>query len=286
MFFTDRVIKQRASRQRRQGFTLVELLLVIGIIGILTSLALLVIRGAEQDARVARSTSQVQRINIVLAGEWEKYQTRILRFRFNQETGNNNLNANQIHRIRTRAMMDLARVEFPNDKDVLAQYPSESSQEDLSGGAITDISDPAYWPDIAPNEWATNYTNLMVTLEPTALLRLRNHFALTVTGTNGNGINQWDNPDWSETHEQSECLYAILRRIRIDGVSGLEYANLRPDEIGDTDNDGFPEILDSFGDPLNFVFDSPAANGLINSATPEMSLEVPFLVTSINLNGI
>ncbi len=56
---------------------------------------------------------------------------------------------------------------------------------------------------------------------------------------------------WTTRHEHSECLYMILSAIRdLDGT-GLDSFNEQ--EIGDTDQDGMPEILDGWGRPIYFL---------------------------------
>jgi hypothetical protein len=56
---------------------------------------------------------------------------------------------------------------------------------------------------------------------------------------------------WSQRHESSECLYMILSQAEIGEASALEFFSER--EIGDTDQDGMPEILDPWGMPIRFI---------------------------------
>jgi hypothetical protein len=56
---------------------------------------------------------------------------------------------------------------------------------------------------------------------------------------------------WSTLHEQSECLYMIVAGIREADSTGLEWFS--EGEIGDTDDDGMPEILDPWGRPIYFL---------------------------------
>ena len=51
--------------------------------------------------------------------------------------------------------------------------------------------------------------------------------------------------------EGAECLYEILNAHTDFESSGLDF--LFDEEIGDVDNDGRKEVLDAWGDPLNFV---------------------------------
>jgi len=58
--------------KRRQGFTLIELLVVIAIIGILSSIVLVSLRGAQdkaKDARITSDLSQVRTVATLISGE-------------------------------------------------------------------------------------------------------------------------------------------------------------------------------------------------------------------------
>jgi hypothetical protein len=57
--------------------------------------------------------------------------------------------------------------------------------------------------------------------------------------------------NWTTQHQGSECLYLILATIKDGDKSALEY--FTPDEIGDVDGDGMKEILDGFGQPIEFL---------------------------------
>ncbi len=65
--------------------------------------------------------------------------------------------------------------------------------------------------------------------------------------------------NWTVQHQGSECLYMILSRAQIGDSNGLEFFSDR--EIGDTDNDGMPEILDPWGKPIQFIRWAPGFQG-------------------------
>ena len=73
---------------------------------------------------------------------------------------------------------------------------------------------------------------------------------------------------WTEANEGSECLYMILSRIQNGNTNGLEF--VRETEIGDTDSDGMPEILDAWGKPIAFLRWAPgflAPNSTVQDGT-------------------
>jgi prepilin-type N-terminal cleavage/methylation domain-containing protein len=80
---------------------------------------------------------------------------------------------------------------------------------------------------------------------------------------------------WSETWQQAECLYLIVASMRDHDKSALDF--FTNDEIGDLDQDGVPEILDGWGNPIQFIrwpvgyrSDAPIpAVTMQNSSTPD-----------------
>jgi hypothetical protein len=56
---------------------------------------------------------------------------------------------------------------------------------------------------------------------------------------------------WTQENEGAECLYLILSAMRDGDKSALDYFDST--EVGDTDGDGMPEILDGWGTPIGFI---------------------------------
>ena len=245
----------------------------------------------------------------MLATKWEEYYTRLMRFRLAEVKfgfGNSgDMSANEIERIRTRALMDMIRVEFPNSINNLKQFPSLHSQNDAMDlpdafdpsnvndtdgervGMVTDmdVTEPSYWPDA----WRDNYITLVTNpqRQPSALARLRFKLRMQLQSVKSNGVEIWDIPDtrWDPQFEDAECLYVLLQTIRIDDATGLEYCKLRPNEIGDTDGDGWLEVLDGFGDPLFFRFNDPESAPDLDTLEPSLPAQTPFVVGSFNNQG-
>ncbi|MBT4693260.1 MAG: prepilin-type N-terminal cleavage/methylation domain-containing protein [Planctomycetaceae bacterium] len=71
------------------------------------------------------------------------------------------------------------------------------------------------------------------------------------TNTFNNRLNQVDLVEARKFHQGAECLYLILSLMQDRDSSALDF--FFPSEIGDTDNDGMPEILDGFGQPIGFL---------------------------------
>jgi len=101
------VLAGRAGRGR-VGFTLVELLLAIGIIAILASLAVALVRSAEGDARASRTTTVIGNITQVIQRRVEAYETRTLPFRLNPATS-----LEDRRQLRNQVIVEWLRGELP-----------------------------------------------------------------------------------------------------------------------------------------------------------------------------
>lgn len=96
-----------ARLRKRYGFTLVELLTVITIIGMLGAISITTVRGAVQSARETQTRTTVAKIDNVLTGIYEKYQYRRV------EIDNSERSAMQRAFLRTLTLRDLLRCDMP-----------------------------------------------------------------------------------------------------------------------------------------------------------------------------
>src|SRR6185369_542166 len=93
----------------RLGFTLVELLIVVMIIGILASLAVSVMAGAVEQSRIQRTHAMIAKIDQLIMEHYESYRTRPVPVRIAAGT-------NPVIAARTRlfALRALMRMELPD----------------------------------------------------------------------------------------------------------------------------------------------------------------------------
>lgn len=205
----------------QRGFTLIELILVLAIIGILSSLGLAIIAGAQEDAQVSRTRVQIDRISLLLNQRLEESVYRILPVDISA------LSQKEKQWVRTAALAELLRVEFP------------TRQTDLLDTNVNPFPvNRKYSPPTIRVVTAYDWNNFP---DPQLMVRHRVRLGMPTDGSSTG--------TWTVANESAECLYAILASITMeDGKSALSLVSAS--EIGDKDADGRKEILDSFGDPL------------------------------------
>lgn len=108
------------TASHRAGFTLIELMTVVLVISILASTILFAMYGAVQEAKEARTRTQIARINDLIMTRWESYRTRPIRVRSSVLNSNN---PNVVATARLNALRDLMRMELPDRKADIADDP-------------------------------------------------------------------------------------------------------------------------------------------------------------------
>jgi prepilin-type N-terminal cleavage/methylation domain-containing protein len=223
----------------RTGFTLPELMVVISIIGVITAALAFVVAGAQERARVLRTRSQLQRIEAILQREiLELLEARIpVRTppvgEFPAGLGSHRSTAEgslpRIQRFWTEARRVDIMYRFPYRRElVLPNLPQTVVRPTTNGPGMPTVY---FLRNNGTGDFQPFYSI------PNDLQAIRN---LALAGM-GNSNAKTDS---------SELLHVILRRIWVDGEPALSL--LRQTEIGDTDRDGFPEIVDIWGNPIYF----------------------------------
>lgn len=247
----------------KRAFTLVEVLVVVLIISILVGISATMLTSARETARVTRTKSLIATIEEIIATRMESYQSRPfaivppsagvpaattgnVRFR---------LAPREAARVRLLMLRDTMRMELPDRySDIIADntisvaagafqnaLPIQASYQVLSGVAAVPTSATVN----APVSWwtASGTPNQNI---PSLLMNYRSRIPLNTT----------PGPDfgkvlWTPEFASAECLYLILSTTFIGGTSATEM--LPRGQVGDVDDDGMPEVLDSWGTPIGFI---------------------------------
>ncbi len=231
----------RRSVTIRSGFTLMELLVVIMVIGILASSLLFAMYNAVQQAKEARTKAQIAKLHELLMTRWDSYRTRAIRVQGLQSAARRN--ARTVATARLLALRELMRLELPDRKeDVLDPIaePARGVTFLVYGG------DDVYIPRPACNrEYLRRVANLVQPANLTA-----------------------GAAKWTEVYQDAECLYMIIASMQDIAGNGLDF--LHEGEVGDLDEDGMPEILDSWGKPIAFIRWAP---GFVEHPGPDFTFQ-------------
>ncbi|WP_417745297.1 type II secretion system protein [Rosistilla oblonga] len=243
------VRSQITTERQRRGFTIVELLVAMALIGVMASMVGMALSSAQGDARRARAKLQVAKIREILLHRWDDYMVMQMPvnlldsgvpFRGRQR-------ASERARIRLALLRDRMRIEMPD--------------------RITDLANPAQsWPTQAFDTGTASWKTVTADTLSAPLLDIyrervvQTYVALgklpasaTYADVFPGGVDSLppsssDNDLWTREHQSAECLYLILSAMNFAGRPALDA--FRPSEIADTDGDSMPEIVDPWGTPI------------------------------------
>jgi len=214
-----------------RGFTLVELLATIAIIGILAGAVLAAVHASREAARVTKTRSTITKLHTIIMEQYESYRTR----RVPVQTAG--LPPAVAAARRLGAIRLTMCLEMPERWTDLPPAPTASDPN------------PEVW--VVDPETGANVFKLPVPALAAAYRRRYDRAlrALTQSPPAGPGLSQPEAEDVLGDYASAECLYMIVTMA--GGAEARE--QFKGSEIGDVDGDGLPEFLDAWGNPIKFL---------------------------------
>ena len=247
-----------------QGFTLVELLIVIAIIAVLSTLAVGVMGSASNDAKAAATRARSRIIERVLQTELEDYEVRRIPFAGAILSLTDTIIANGTwSEFRNPAApfdpISNPRIRLVHFKNLKRMFVADLIRSELPNGR-SNVSGLGQYPSPELTSYLVNQLNV-ATNDPS--LQFIQQYALS------GGISRWSNwqfdPNFANAPaatlarsredriaDSAELLYAILGQVNTNGTSALDA--LGDSAVADTDSDGQLEIVDAWGEPIAFQF--------------------------------
>ena len=203
------------AKPRRAGFTLVELLITVSVIAIMASMILFALFAAQETARVQKTKAFIAKLDAIIKAKYESYKTRRVPINIPPPPESDRPHGNTAMQLpRLEGLRDLMRMELPDR-----------------------------WSDVTDG--------------PTVVYRLsgtdRDNVSSTAIDKSNRFFQKYSSTPRPPSPEYggAECLYMIIMAAQAEEAD--DRSAIKPDQIGDFDNDGVPEFLDAWGQPIRFL---------------------------------
>jgi prepilin-type N-terminal cleavage/methylation domain-containing protein len=332
MAFPARRTQSRARRAARGGFTLVELLAVITIIGIILAFVMVAGMDAVRRAEERATQSLITKLEEGLNDRLEA----LLQTRPDYATAHLNMapiyasngTLAGVQRAQIIAWYDYIKSEIP---DVFFPGTDGNYPLNFAGNAYpTQTTKPASAPYVLPlglgdgdpllPQYGTTGTGVYGASYPAAggIYKNLGYLPTGYDGVDNDGNGMVDDynegvchaPNWKtqdpaivatissnlSTHKHSTARAEMLYALLIEGRGPLGSVFSRDDftdrEVKDTDNDGLPEFIDAWGQPLQFfrwplLYHSDIQRGQVMTTTSATSwaLQGPYYIPTTGANA-
>lgn len=226
---------------RKRGFTLLELLIVVSIIGMLTAMTVVVMRGIADQAQEEATVATIRKINGLLEARVEAFDRAFDQqgsFQQRYVTATDAILAEKrIFGVRPEVKLILA-------KKIAFRHNFPQRHEDLlklgfAANGVTPVSD---------------FVGDALKTAGRVIDRNGNQIADAVDATADSGASNVHSADAQVNDEtvSSELLYWFLVKSGNFGSSSVAADTFSALEIADTDGDGLLEFIDGWGNPLRF----------------------------------
>ena len=262
----------QAGRIARRGFTLTELMLVVVIVAILASLTMTVQRSAVESTRRERTIATIRKIDAALTSAYEKYQYRkpdVSSFIGNIEKNlENSSRGGEEFKVRPQAektqmiyhwvLRQLYRMPWLewNERSFISPEDVQTVDNQFAPYILRTIMLReillADFPDCFDE---VNYDYPILNISPSPVHLAYQKFKYTLQQTAANS---------RDGDISADLLYLILMN-----TSPETRGTFLDRETADTNNNGIPEFIDGWGNPIRFIRWAPALPESNRQPTPD-----------------
>ena len=205
----------RRAAGRRGGFTLVEMLVAVTIIGLLSAMVLAGLNSARETAKIDKTKHLITKLHYIIMAKYDSYRTR-------------------------RVSMDLA--DYVNTTGYYSDFGDRWTAR-LARARVNAIRE--LMRREMPDRWSDVYDDSITLLpnRPALSERYLRVYQNAMTTAGGDTAKQ----KAVLQNAGAECLYMIV--MNIPEAAEQFHAS----EIGDIDDDGLPEFHDAWGRVIEFV---------------------------------
>ncbi len=234
---------------KRRGFTLVELLITIAIIGILVAGVMAVLQAARETAKAAKTKATITKLHWVMMRRYESYRTRrvslntqefIARHDGDGETGNPSQEGNDYYSAQLKTAYDEINLQPAHLRPNLKYRVIRNASRIQAHARLMAIRDtmrmemPDRVSDIKRVDADENEIPVSIILDTQPAISKRYR-------------RLYDQATKLGEHPSAEFLYMIVMSIP---EAAEQFRNV---EIADTDGNGLNEFIDGWQHPIRFL---------------------------------
>ncbi len=241
-----------------RAFTLVEMLVVMVVAGLLMGMVIAALRGAQEDANVAKTRATIKKIDSIIQDQYEQYKSQSPDILFYTGPVTNptftttrypragaifstSSNDQLLHaRIRLAAVRDLMRLEMPDCLgDLYSTGMTVKTSVALDSGYVLRSNSTSV---IAQVQNAPRNAQIRSMISGRARVPGSTTLAFSSNPVDTTFVRENFN---------AELLFLIVESSYVGGSYGIEaFSN---SEIGDVDQDGLREFIDAWGKPIQWL---------------------------------